>query len=155
MGFVPLVSTLVSGGPNSVLIEGISLASNNDPASKVFFIVYYYTTHLIVLNVFIAFIISGYTMRTEARNSGDGNNTVGGLDKTQRENLESLYATLPDEPGWLVHTRSRENEEVLLLRMFQEEIDKATVQASTQQAVLAERHRSTYESNLKMTGGST
>jgi hypothetical protein len=77
--------------------------------------------------------LAGYTLRTEARNSGDGSDTVDGLDKNQRDNLESLYATLPDEPGWLVHTSGREGQEVLLRRMFQEEIDKATQQASAQQ----------------------
>jgi hypothetical protein len=133
MGFVPLMSTLVAGGPNEDLIAGIASASGNDAGSKIFFAAYYYTTHLIVLNVFIAFIINAYTLRCEAHNSGDGSHTVDGLDKNQRENLESLYATLPEEPGWLVHTSGREGQEVLLRRMFQDEIDKATEQASAQQ----------------------
>jgi hypothetical protein len=153
MGFVPLVSTLVSGGPNTNLIQGIALASNNDPASKVFFACYYYTTHLIVLNVFIAFIINGYTLRTEARNSGDGDDTVDGLDKSQRENLESLYATLPDEPGWLVHTSGRDGQEVLLRRMFQGEIDKATQQASAQQRAISEKRFSTDTGSDPAKGG--
>jgi len=131
MGFVPFIVTLVSAGPNSDLILGIGAAADADGAAKIFFITYYYTTQLLVLNVLISFIVTAYTLRYDAREEEGDDYEVDGLDKTQLEKLRSLYGSLPVEEGYKVLTHGRDGSDVLLRRMFHDEIDLATTEVSS------------------------
>jgi len=139
MGFVPFIVTLVDGGPSRDIILGLGSASGRMAVSKIVFFAYYYTTHLLVLNIFVSFIVNGYTLRHEARE--DLQETIDGLDSSQRENLQSLYSALPPLPGWTVRVSGREGQDVLLRRIFQEDIDRATEDASADQLVSASARR--------------
>ena len=125
LGFVPFFATLCSAGPNHDLILGIGEAVENTPLASVFFFAYYYSTQLLVLNILVAFIVSAYTLRSEMHAESKNEDELG-LDTTQSKNLESLYSNLPDEPGWQVQASASENQDVLLRRMFGDEIAKAT-----------------------------
>ncbi len=132
MGFMPLLTTLVAAGPNAVLVEGIGAAAGRPRLAKALFLAYYYSTQLLVLNIFISFLLNGYGLRHDARQAGDAE-TIDGLDASQRANLESLYTALPHEEGWVVRVSGREGQDVLLRRMFADDIRAAIEVASDQQ----------------------
>jgi len=155
MGFLPLIVTLVSAGPNQDLIAGIGAAANAPGAAKLLFLLYYYTTQLLVLNIFVSFIISSYSIRlkgymlrqeataSEAGGGGGDGDIVDGLDEAQRGSLKSLFASLQNKPGWCFHVRGLEGQDVLLRRMFQAEIDAATAEAAAHQTAASTSMRGT------------
>lgn len=138
MGFIPFIVPLVSAGPNQDFILGIGAAADMMTASKVVFITYYYTTQLLVLNVFVSYVVSAYTMYHEAyygAGMSASGQIVDGLDADQREKIRSLYAHLPEEPGWTVIPSGRQNADVLLRRLFRDDIIQATEDASREEVM--------------------
>lgn len=134
LGFVPFIATLVSAGPNRDLIFGIGDAVGSRSLSATFFFTYYYTTQLLVLNVLVSFVVTAYTIAHESHESGGGDDSDdSGLDAKQRANLESLYASLPAEPGWRVQASASENQDVLLQRMFRDDITRAIEHVAAEQ----------------------
>ena len=75
-----------------------------------------------------SFVVSAYTMRHAAREASEtavsDTDDATGLDQAQRAELKSLFASLPEEPGWTVLVSGRENQDVLLRRMFRDEINR-------------------------------
>ena len=127
-GFLPFFYTLAAAGPDPTLIGGFEAVSGNVALARAFFLSYYYTTQLLVLNVFISFIISTYTLKRDLAKTK-------ATEHERDEQLRSLYATIPEEEGWVVKAKANEeNADMQLRSLFAAEVREAVDMARREAA---------------------
>ena len=106
LGFMPFVTSLVAAGPSQPVIDAFGvLGPTSDRGwnvfiSRTFFLSYYYSAQLIILNVFISYVISAYSLQKgkddarradnelRARRRASGAAPAGSLDGVIDEELD-------------------------------------------------------------------
>lgn len=157
LGFMPFLTTLVAAGPSQTLVDAFALlgptsdATWNTLLSRTFFLSYYYSAQLIILNVFISYVINAYALRKEQEESrrverkdrrqrrasgafthpADLDADLDEFDESQRENLKSFFElnnNSADVEDFEVHPRARLGQELFLRRYFKADIDAAVLE---------------------------